>query len=646
MAVLQRSDNSEYGDLASWLADERGDRLISGVGAVRPGDTVVYVDPPTAISESVLYDLYALSQANEIDGVGVVTGRTPAEASALARRDDDGGSEHGIVIRGKNKSATCDDPAATVLARDDVTVDRIAELHSGDLASLSMRVKARDVHAYLDEGMICGVPSDPDAFEFDGNQPACVTDGRRDCIYADDVLDADRITVPHVFVCGCSSPLTNNHFGRPVNLGLSLLSGATSLIAPFRPIPVHQYHVALHYALVRAGYPAAERVFLLNRTSEQAGFGSCQYALFGRPEATPTRSVEQSFDPEFVPCEDDRVRVDDVDAHVLDFSVPSGSFGDDPVYLRTSPESRPDQPLFYTTVDTDDGIRIVVWSWGRIETDSLEFTISPTRALDESPYAPTLAEATARVDVGLIGGKTKRQFEDARNKLKGAAYHHRLEPFDPGAYESTLDRLQQVREGLDNARETLVEDLTHRSGTVLQDLYAENMYTVDLSVLDAECPYCGRPVHVQTATDVYERVTRSMGVCPFHIYIFDAPFDGGRPSYPRIDLGDSPVTYGERREFEISFSNPHDRRIGATFGPRTISPENEDDVFTPTREAVTIPADESRTVSFTLDAAELDPEEGLGNRWFEGVVVTDDLQVYSGMRTHFFTTGAAPPTGQ
>ena len=645
MVVLQRYDNDAYRDLSTAIANERGERVVSSIDAIQSDETVIYVDPPTAISESALYELYSRSPND--GGIGVITGRTPAEAKALAYREDPGGDEHAIVIRGRNKSATCDDDDAHVLARDEVTANRLEEICSDNLSSLSMRIKARDIHAHLNDGLICGVPSNPEEFDFDGNQPSCIVDGERDCIYSKDLLSAERIAAPHVFICGCSSPLANNHEGLPVNLGLSFLSNAVSLIAPFRPISVHQYHVALNYSLLRAGYTAAERVFLLNQTSAHAGFGLCQYVLFGQPDAVVPAATDQRFDIDYTISDDEyRIHVADADAHVLDFTVPAEPLESDQerFFLQLVSDGQLDKPIFYTTVRDGSEVRVVVWSWGRIETDSIVFDLSSSRVLNQSPHVPALNDVTARVDIGLISGKAKRQFQNSRNQIKGAAYQHRHEPFDANAHESSRSKIQQASDGLGHARKSLVEDLIDRPGNLLQATYANSMYTDDLSVLESGCPYCQRDLHLQTATDVYERTKRSLGVCPFHIYVFDAPFVGGELVYPTIDGGGPPFYYGEEYDFDVSFTNPRERRIDATIALRTMSPEDDYKVFSPTRQSVTIPANETASVSVTLDATELDPDYTTSDCWFEAIVVTDDLQVHTGMRTFFFDATTASST--
>lgn len=635
MVVLQRCDRADYRDLAESIARDRGDRVVSDVGEVGPDETTVYVDPPTGISESVLHALCSETRGTD---VGIITGRTPAEAEALAFREEEGGGEHVIVVRGINRSVACDDSDTTVLSRDEVTAERLQEVSSGDVSSLSMLVKARDIHATINDGFICGVPADTEAFDFDGVQPSCIVDGRRECIYDRDVLAAEDVVAPHVFICGCSSPLGNNYNGLPVNLGLSFLSGARTLIAPFRPIPVHQYHVALHYSLLRAGYTAAERVRLLNRTAAHAGFGTSQYAPFGRPDAVAANTTEQSFDLERSARDGGyRVSVADVDAHVLDFSVPGDGFDDEQEYffLRTATDEEQVEPAFYTAFRNGDEIRVVVWSWGRIEADRVDLDLRPSRVLDESPYVPGLSDVGAMADIGLVGGKANRQFTDARNRIKGAASSHRYETFDAGAYRSTRSSVTQAEEGLGRARRTLVEDLVDRPKGLLQETYGDSMYAIDLSTVENGCPYCHRDVHVQTATDVYRREVRSQGICPFHIYVFDTPSAGKELEYPALTGDLATIRHGEERQIEVEFPNSADRRIEASVALRTMSTGDEGEVFSPARRHVEIPADETAAVPFTLDAGEMDPDYNTGDRWFEAIVVTDDLRVYTGMRNPF-----------
>lgn len=641
MVVLQKSDDVKYQELAASIADDRGERLVSSVSEIQPGDTVLYVDPPTKISESTLRVLYSKVAENELDGVGIITGRTHTEAKALAYREEEGDDKHAILIRGRNKTVTCDDDDVTVLSRDEVTAENLQEVCADGVSSLSMRLKARDIHAFMSDGLICGVPSNPNEFDFDGVQPSCIVDGERDCIYSGDILPAESVAVPHMFLSGCSSPLANNHAELPVNLGLSFLSGAVSLIAPFRPISIHQYHAAFNYSLFRAGYTAAERVFLLNKTAHHAGMSVNQYVLFGHPEAVASNSTEQRFDIEYSISDDEyRISINGVDAHVLDFSVPGDLFDDEQerFFLRMKFTDQLDKPMFYVAFRDGEQIRIVVWSWGRIESDRLDFELSSSRVLEESPYVPILDDVAARIDVGLIGGKASRQFEDAWNRITGAVASHRHEPFDVCAHESTRNRLSEARDGLRRARETLTDVIHDRQGGLLQEEYSSSMYTADLSILEDGCPYCNRDIYVQTATDVYQRLERSLGVCPFHVYVFDTPSADGDLAYPTLDGDLSTIRYGEEREFEVSFTNPQSRQIEATIAPRTMPPGDQSKIISPARKSVEIPANETTVVSFTLDTAELDFAYTTGDRWLEATVVTDDLQVYNGIRTFFTTT--------
>lgn len=638
MVLLQESADEDYHGLAAAIADERRDRIARSVEDVQPTDAVIYVDPPSELSESTLYDLYSMNASGAIDGVGVITGRTATEAQRLFDRTSTGRGDHGILVRGRNRSVTCDDDDVSVLAGDEVTVDNVESLCSDGLASLSMRIKARDIHAFVDDGLLCGVPSSLDEFALDGLQPSCVAGGETECIYDGNVLHADRLDAHHVFVSGCSSPLANNHAGLPVNLGLALLSNAVSLVAPVRPVSVHQYHAALNYALVRAGYTAAERVYVLNRAAAAAGMGLCQYVLFGRPDSAVAPATEGSYDAE-VTADDDgyHVSLADVDAHVVDVSMPAERFTNDQhrFFLRATATGQVDGPMYYVAFREGDDVRVVVCSWGRIETDALAFDLRPSRVLEESRHVPTLHEAAARVDVGLIGGKAKRQFTDARNRLAGAARHHREEAFDAGAAESTLGRLEEVQSSLHRARESLAEAIVDRPGGLLQAQYSDTMYTKDLALVDNGCPYCHRDLHVQTATDTFQRVERSLGVCPLHIYVFDAPSGHGEPRFPTLDWDLSPLRYGDVGEFVVSFTNPRAAATGATIALRSMSPGDEERIFSPAKRTVELGGHETISEPFELDSTALDPDYTTGSRWFEATVVTDDLQVYTGMRTLF-----------
>lgn len=631
MVILQQSDSDEYRSLAESLATKRGERIVRSIEQIQNEESVLYVDPPTEISEQILFMLNSRENKIKVGGVSVITGRTPTAARELANRNETTDGKHSLIVRMTNKSMSCSDSDAILLQGDDLQAERVRDVCTSDLSSLSMLTNADDIHAYLNDGYVCGFPTSPEEFEFEGVQPHCVAGGKRECPLDGELLPAENVAAPFVFLNACSSPLANNDSGLPVNLGLALLSQATNLIAPYRLIVVHRYQVALHYALLRAGYTAAERVSLLNQSTTQANIESHPYVAFGLPEAALETSSAQSFDIEYTPNSTGyRIVATNVDAHVLDFTVPADVFADQQTYFLRTTANDDGTELFYTAFREGSRIRIVICSWGRLQTDRIAFDLAESSVLDDSPYVPDLDEATTRVDVGLISGKARGQLKNARNTIAGAADYREREPFLPTVHETITQRLQQAESSLQNAQKSLLETLRTRRTNLLYHEYDGKTYLDNVDRQANGCPYCDRDVFVKTLTDTYRRIDRTVGICPKCSYIFDAP-GRGDIEYPTLEGDFTPITYGETGEVELSFVNPRDRtvKVIATVTPSVYSEE----VFTPTEESVEIEPQSSMSIPFHIDMSDM--EDNRGNCWLEGHVVTDDLQIYTGMRTMY-----------
>lgn len=641
MVVFTGGSSDAYRELAEEIATDRNTRVVTDPEHVPASSSILYVDSPERLSESRISHFQSKVQTSTASEqqLGIITGRTIEEARSLYFSRSQSPDQHGLLIRGTDKSLSCTDEDATILTQDDATAGNLSDLQEDGLASLSMVAGLTDIHAYLEGSLICGVPKDLEKFDFDGYQPACMVDGELDCTRDGDFVRAEDLEIQHVFLSGCASLLPNKEMDLPVHLALALLSGAESMIGGYRVMGGFSYQACLHYDLLRAGYTAAERAYLLNMSAQSSSLEMQPYVVFGRPESRIDDALDQQFSVE-TQLEDGtcHIEVHDVDAPIIDFTVPTTVFASDQdvFYLRNVTEGV-DRDLFYTAFREGDEVRVVVGSWGRIDATRLEFELAPNRLHEETNVAQSLQNVNSLKNTGLLSGKARGQIKNARNNFLGLNEYICREPFNANVHRDIRDRIEQIENSMANARQSWVEELDDRTG-LIQTEYWDKMYQVDVTVDRGSCPYCGRDVFNQQLQDVFSQRRRTMGQCPRCDYIYDVPTAEPTLYYPELQGDLTLVQKGTSPTLRLSFENPFERRVDATYFPRVnMHRYSEKELFSPATADVELAPYERRTVEFDLATDPLDRNYNEGQHHLEGHVVVDTLQTYTGMRTLYLT---------
>lgn len=614
MPVVTPTLDDEYGAVAAEIADRRGERVHGSLESAGVGE-LLYVAGPGELTE---HRLLALQRRLDDRGptagsFGVITGLTPERALALYERTPAGDGIHCVMLRKEDRDVRSPDEATEVLTRETATVDRFERLVEAGLSSLSAMTDGQSIHTFLSDGYLCGFPSDVDVTGYDDPQPNCVVDGERDCPLEGELIPVDDLSIPHVFLNSCASMVpSNSSRGLPVHVGMGLLAGATSLIGGYRPMHGLPQEAALHHALLRAGRPAAERCYLLNRNAHAIDLKAYPYAAFGRPDATVADPVEPEATVEVVADDEPLVRCRNVSAHVVDVTVPGDAVAGKSPVLRNDVEAQADWPLYYAAFPTDDGVRVLVYSWGRIETDELRFRLvdGESRTADHEVMRSSLSNVRGIDRLGLLDRKARGQLKNVRNRVGGLADEAYRQRYDANAYREADDRLDRVLDDLEDVRERLLSILDGRGPGFLSEDYDDRVVKTGVGTADDDCYDCGRPVFTTRVADVAREVERRLGFCPYCINVFDVPATADGPAYPEI-RGDLSLASTARTEITVSFTNPLDRTMDATVYPWLWSNWDEHrgaPVFAPDSTTARLDPGETFAASFELDVAPLEPE--------------------------------------
>lgn len=632
MPVLTPDPDDRYGDVARRIADERNEPLRTDLDGSTDA-TVLYVGDPLELTEGTLLALQRrLADRGPDDGAfGVVTGRTPTEAADLYRRRPTRGSKHGVILRKEDRDVRSPDDGVTVLNRDSATAENFSSLVESDLGSLSLMTDGQSIHTYLSDGYVCGFPTTDDV-PFEGNLPRCVENGERNCPLDGELIPADELEVPHVFLNSCASMLPRNSSnGLPVHVGLGLLSNATSLIGGYRPRTGTVEETALHHALLRSGYTAAERCYLLNRNARSVGLEAFPYVTFGRPDIAYGTPDEPSYRVETVELDDGlRVEFEDVAAHVLDVEVETDVPVDESrLTARNLTHEHADWPLYYVTFATDSGVRLLVYSWGEIRADGLQFRIDfrPHRG-DLERVRRSLANVESLNRLGLTDRKIRGQTENLHNYVTSTTdlveecRHH------ANAHFELASRVETMHDQIDAIEDRLLSNLAERGPDFLFGDYRERVLTRRTGADARGCPNCGRPVFEKRAEDLRRTLERRVAFCPKCINVYDVPVDGDGTGF-EVEGSFLDVTDDEMA-FETSFANGVDAPMRVTYYPWLWSDEEEfrgEDVFDPGVVRTTLDPDESNAETFSADVSGLPP-----GTYSVYAYVLADLQLYLAAR--------------
>lgn len=641
MQVWSNTSIGPYWSLAQDIATEHDAEVYTDFERLDPGP-VVYVCPPTELRETDLLSLQQrLIEHGPKDGAfGVITGMTPETARSLYAPDPSERNDHAMILRTTDKDVFSYDEETTVLTREDATVPEIRSLKDAD--SMSIMINGRSIHSFLTDGYICGYPSSYDVSEFDGPQPYCVTDGERDCPFSGDLLPADELDVSHLFLNSCTSMIPGNGLtdnALPVHVGMGLLSNATSLIGGYRPFDGREDEVAFHYDLLRAGYDASERCYLLNKASHVTNLKSYPYVVFGTPQRRIAEPTEQQFEVTFDTTDEGtpRLTFEDIDTHVIDvvFDAPEEVLAESEVYLRNETDEHADAPLYYLLFEEDGRLRLLVYSWGRIQAEELRFSVrtEPYGGQRLSMLRASVDNAEKIDDLGFLDSKARGQIKNVRNHLSGLPSVLDEQRYDANAYRSASDRLEQAMSGIESVRDRLLSLLDRRGPGFLSGEYVDRTVSTDTAVHSESCHSCGRPVFTKEFHDARSKGGRVRGMCPQCANIFDIPL-AGRDAYPQID-GD--FVFGDQRpesiQFELSFTNPTDESMSVAYHPWLHADDDElrgSERFTPRTAHFELGPGQTKTAEFEMDIT------GIPNEDYPvyGYVV-GNLDLYLGVRTLF-----------
>lgn len=629
MAVYTTTDRSAYAALAEELSDSRGERLVGDVSELDRGEPVLHVFHPR---DTVAGELLALQKRQLREGAsssfGVVSARTPSSARALYEREPPAHGDHLILARQVDRPLRTEESGLTLLTRSDATPERFETLESSGLASLSAMTDGRTIHGYLSGGYLCGFPSSLSGLERDGHQPPCLTPDGRDCPLEGDLVVVDELEIPHVFYNSCSSIVPNSPTGIPVSAGQAFLEGAVSMIGGYRTMSGRPHEAALHHGLLRAGYSAAERCYLLNRNAHAIDLKSYPYVLYGRPSVTVHDPVEQRYETTVSRTDDGaRVTATDVDAHVIDLEI-EDTFGSDDLYVVNELERYSEAELFYSAFEEDDHVRLLVFSWGRFEAPELSFRIETQDVWEEDYRIIKRSRRNLRRldDFGLVDRKVRNQLSNLRNRATGLSGAVDRVAFDANEHFDVRSRIDAIRTDLAAIEDRLRGTLADRDDSFISNDYGERVVAADVSRHDDDCHRCGRPVFTKTTGTTFNDAKRTIGVCPRCAKQFDVPADGASVNYPVVH-DPSPVT--ERTTtLDVSFTNPKRGPVRAVFYPwlkRDVEEGGDHQYFDPEVTRTTLAPGERRTVTFELDASTLNNEVYTVNAYVIG-----NLDIYVG----------------
>lgn len=645
--VVYTTDDDGFRAVAERIATERGEPLVTEFEAtLRTEGAVVWVDAPAGFTEQQLFRLQQrmLEDGPERGAFSLVTGYTPdlAEGLYFDRVEDDG--EDLLTFTRFPPSGVPDDPGTTVLTQGDATASAMADHTEDRLRSFQISAGGRRIHLYLSEGLICGVPETQDLDAYPEPHPYCITDGERDCPLSDDLLPAERIDASHVFILSCSPSIDNGVL--PAHVVMGLLDGAESLVGSYRVSANLPHELLLHHSLLADGYGANERCYLLSRNSHANQIMSHPYVSFGRPHA----AVADPDDPRFeVDVTDDgrdlRVEVSDVDAHVVDFRVPEArlpetddrlSATEDRLWVRNLTDT--DATVYYSVFEEDGDARVLVYTGDRMRTDHLELELSAHRARHlERRFAIDSAKNVSKTDeLGFLTETASEHASKLKEQIRDFPEETSDERFDADAHAAVGPRIDSIHGHVAGVRDELCS-FVQQEANYLYRVYGDHVVDEDVYPADRLCTICGeRPTFVRQVATWSGDTKRLFDSCAECGHVFEVPASGRNPdpTYPLVSM-DPQLDGPDRQPVEITFENPTDEPVRATFQPVVLHMDNEgNDYFDPERRTADLLPGESHTAEFTIDASLL-PED---TYHVMGLVVAN-LQIHAGYTT--FSLGDA-----
>lgn len=608
--VVYTDRPSEFETLAEEIATDRGEDLVTDIDDIPPEELVLYVGSPSTLDDSVLLALQQrlLKHGPKTAPFSVVTGLDIERARRLYRQKNDAEGEHVMFLQDNSEKSIAADDDAAVYVDEEVSTETARRLCEEKPVSLNFNASAWPIHVNLSDGFICGFPESADFSKYDDTQPFCVDDGERNCplTSSENLVPAEELSASHLFFASCGSMIDNVTTGIPVHVGLGLIDGAESLIGSYRPGPSLPYEAILHYSLLRAGYDLNERCYVLNKNANTQGIMGYPYVPFGRPRAGVAPSPEP--DHTLATVDGNTVRIENVDGHVVDVSVPAEHVpGDgDRVYVRNAGERVTETPLYYLAFEERDDVRIFLYTGSRMNIDALDLE------LDTYPADRQRREiANAALENGelyrrmeMLDRTGERQLTNLRKQLHNLQEPTSEEGHQVDAHRTSSDHLDEIFGNVNALEEGLVEDLS--DGYPERYQYGPRAVDDNVLIADFDCHGCGRNVFIKQVSLGTAKDTRALGTCANCGYIFDVPTHPGdaSPTYPvpTGELWDSDDRY---RDLEVQFENPTDDHMQATFLPTLLRVGTEtrldDDIFEPGTVQVELEPGEETVVEFTID---------------------------------------------
>lgn len=648
MPVLCLTQESQYREIAERIASDRDDEVVTTVEAAGDG-TVRYVAPPDDVDLPTVIALQQrlLNRGPTSGAFGVLTGFDPAATERLYEREPGGTDRHLIGVQYVEGEIGPADDDATLASKSDTTPELLRETADEAVASLSLMSSGWPIHTRLTDGFVCGIPESRDVREFDRPLPFCVADdGSPDCplVDEDELVRADDVRADQVFwnsctklVTGQTQPYEANPGGDfPVHVGMSLLENARSVIGTYRelyfePAP----ETLLHYCLLRAGYDASERCYVLNRRSHALGIKSLPYVTFGQPHASVSEPTSRRFDVSFERREPGVVecRISPVETHVVDFRLPAAWLGDtDRFYVERHGEQPSPTPLYYVAFREDDDVRVLCYSSKRLSTDELrvEVRAESTDAGRRRAITDALDNTRRLRELGLLDGKGRTQLADALNRAYQFTHPLRRARHDADVHRDVTAETAELSKALDALRDRLLDQLPTFQ-PLFSDRYVSNVVPSESRLTDRRCEKCGQRLFVEETTQPLGRARRIQAICPKCITVFDVPaFDDVDVTYPRIESSLSFDGAPESAPIDVTFANPRSVPMRIALRPHLASYSKElreRSYFDSERVERTVEPSETEHITLTADLSSL----STFHHQFE-VYVVGNMSVYLGAK--------------
>lgn len=616
MVVVCDSGLSEFKKAARAIADARDDSLLSELQPELDGD-IIYVCSPQDLEERIVLRLQQrlLERGPTNGGFGIITGLTGnvAEEMYFAGKEDTTEGNHCMALK-KTKRPTdhaASDPDTTILNQEEVTVEKVNELRSDGLASFSIMTNARSIHTMLRDGYICGAPETHAVDDFDGPHPPCVNDdGTIECPLDGELIPADSFAPDHMFFNSCMSMIPGNNItGLPVHAGLNLIEGSQSVIAAYAPKTGNRYEVALHQALLRAGYSAKERCYILNKHSHAVNEESYPYALFGEPTSSVS-APEQEYEVELENCPRGvEASISGIDGHVVEMTIASERLpGDTPLYVRNvGPDT--DSELCYSVFDEGEQTRVLIYTWGELKPDELRVQVGLAVPRRQREIVKSSVENLQPLDrLNILGSKAQGQMDDLMNYYTKIPGRTRDAKYSVEQVEELRENYQTSHEKIQNICSQLLDSIPDKPRYPLV-WYTQRSSLVDVGLSDIDCPNCGRPLSTKISEDTVSGYRRIYAPCPMCVVAYAVPLHDSDEEIS-VPLFTSDTTYDTNgvKSISLAFTNPTDKHMEATYFLYPVDDQGEfdDESIQRNRIKAEIEPGEQVTKEFEVDITEID----------------------------------------